>query len=63
MSVEQSIYINFRSVSMSVCNSRSSLQGDQPWQVMYQKKAHNPGKVEIIFLRTYNQQKRSLLPK
>ena len=24
-------------------------------QMMYQKKAHNPGKVEIIFCRSYSQ--------
>ena len=33
-----------------LCNHR-----DQPWQVRYQVKAHIPGKVEIMFLRPYDQ--------
>ena len=31
----------------------SPLSGNQPWQVKYQKKAHNPGKAEIMFLRLH----------
>ena len=40
---------------LSVCNSRSLLPANQPWQMRFQKKAHNPGKVEIIFLWPYDQ--------
>ena len=37
------IYINYRSVSLSVCNSCSHLPSDQPWQVRDYEKANNRG--------------------
>ena len=36
--------------SLSICNRRSLLPADRPWQMMYQAKAHNIGKVEIIYV-------------
>ena len=35
-------------------NIDQNFQNDQPWQVRYKVKAHNPGKVDVIFLRPYN---------
>ena len=43
------LYIDFRSVILSVCDSRSPLPGDHPWQVRYEMKVHKPGIVGIIF--------------
>ena len=37
------IHINFHCVCLSAT-------ADQPWQIRYQIKAHNPGKVEIIYV-------------
>ena len=47
------LYINWRSVRLSVCINRSLPPADQPWQMKYQEKAHNPSKIEIIFSRPY----------
>ena len=41
---------------LSVYYICSPLSGDQPWQVRYQKKNHNRGKAESMFLRVYDQQ-------
>ena len=43
------IYINWRSVCLSVSNNRSPLPGDQHWQMRYQKKAHNPVRLRSYF--------------
>ena len=43
------IKINLRGVCLSVRRSCSPLPCDQPWSVRYQEKAHDTGKVWIIF--------------
>ena len=52
MSGDISIDINLRSVCLLKLFSD---QADQPLQARYQKKAVNPVKVEIMFLRPYDQ--------
>ena len=52
---DANLYINLHSDYLSVCNSCSPLPAYQPWQMRYQKKAHKPEKVKIIFLKLYNQ--------
>ena len=42
------LYIFFGTVCLFVCYSRSPLPPDQPWQMRYQKKANNSGKVKIF---------------
>ena len=53
---------NLRNVCLFVGRSCSPLSGDQPWQVRYWSKVHDLEKVQIVFMKPYNQQVPAYMP-